>query len=582
MIERVLSRKRIAVLLPSLAIVGAVLYTGWLVLQVRADFQQIERDTDELRAAASAADPAAARDALSSLQSATSSAHGRTDGAWWTALTHLPVVGDDAHGVARVAAVSDRLAREGVGPLLDAVELTDGITVDGGVDLDVVRGLEGPVARGARAFRAAESDLSVLEAGDFLPAVEGRYEEVEDEIGRLADSLESARRALDVVPSMAGAEGPRTYLLVFQNNAEIRATGGLPGAWSVIRADGGQLEMGRQGSAADFPALQRPVLPLSEAERRIYDEQLGTYFQDANFTPDFPRAAELMAARWEQSFGGRLDGVISLDTVTISYLLAGTGPVDVPGATLTPDNATSELLSNTYLQLEDPAAQDERFRAVSRAVFDAVTGALPSPLELVRGAARAAGEGRILVRSFEPVDQRALAGTRVAGELSAGDDDSPQVDISLNDATGAKMSYYLRYDVDVRAEGCSGDAQSLAGAVRMGSTISPSEVDSLPEYVSGGGRYGTDVGSQLVLLRIHGPVGGSVHRVRVDGRVVNQEPVVQDGRPVVTLVALLSPSRNVDITWQMRTGPGQWDDVDVGVTPSIEPGDLNHVAKSAC
>ena len=41
---------------------------------------------------------------------------------------------------------------------------------------------------------------------------------------------------------MAGADGPRDYLLVFQNNAEIRATGGLPGSWARLHAEDGKLE----------------------------------------------------------------------------------------------------------------------------------------------------------------------------------------------------------------------------------------------------------------------------------------------------------------------------------------------------
>ena len=80
---------------------------------------------------------------------------------------------------------------------------------------------------------------------------------------------------------------------------------------------------------ARFPS---PVLPQSAAERQIYDGQIAEYFQDTNFTPEFPRTAELVREMWQRTQQQQLDGVLSLDTVTLSYLLRATGPVDAPGA----------------------------------------------------------------------------------------------------------------------------------------------------------------------------------------------------------------------------------------------------------
>ncbi len=149
---------------------------------------------------------------------------------------------------------------------------------------------------------------------------------------------------------MLGADRPREYLLLFQNNAEIRATGGMPGSWARISAENGRIDMVEQGTASDFPTADSPVVPLTEAEVAVYGEEYGAYFQDPGFAPDFQRGAEIWAAHWARRFPDvDLDGVLAIDPVAMSYLLDGTGPVSAEGRRLTSSNAVEELLSRPYL-----------------------------------------------------------------------------------------------------------------------------------------------------------------------------------------------------------------------------------------
>ncbi len=101
---------------------------------------------------------------------------------------------------------------------------------------------------------------------------------------------------------MLGKEGPRKYLLVFQNNAEVRATGGLPGSVSLLNVNDGQIELTRQVTGSSFGRRSGNVLPLSAAEKQLFGSQFGEFFLNANVTPDFPRAAELWRARWEETY----------------------------------------------------------------------------------------------------------------------------------------------------------------------------------------------------------------------------------------------------------------------------------------
>ncbi len=67
-----------------------------------------------------------------------------------------------------------------------------------------------------------------------------------------AASLSSkASYAVRLLPTMLGMEGKRDYLVLFQNNAEIRATGGIPGAFATMSANHGTHLLGRAGKRVD-------------------------------------------------------------------------------------------------------------------------------------------------------------------------------------------------------------------------------------------------------------------------------------------------------------------------------------------
>lgn len=587
MIARVLTRRKVLAALIAV-VVAAVTYTAWIGWQIKQDLQGAQSSVATLQSSLSDGDAAAARAAFSDLRDSASAARETADGRWWGALTKVPLFGDDAEGVRGLARAVDTIADRAADPLIDSAELVDQVNVPGsgstpgGVDLAVVRRLEAPVAAAHAGFAAAAEQIGPLESDGYAGVLKSRFNAFRSDVLGTRDGLAAGIQAIDLAPSMLGEDGPRNYLLVFQNNAEIRATGGMPGSWALLRAENGRLSMQRQGTGGSFGGeLPEPVLPLSAAETRIYGTQLGTYFQDAGFTPDFPRSAALFEARWARQYDEQLDGVLALDPVALSYLLKGTGPVDVAGRSLTSDNVVDELLSRPYRTL-DTTKQDALFQQAAKAIFEAATGELPAPLDFARGLNRAADEGRLLVASFHEDESEQLSDSRVAGALTGDDGDVPHVDIGLNDATGSKMSYYLRYFARVNARSCSGDTQGLSGSMTMSQAISPAAAAALPESVTGGGNYGTQPGSQLVLVRLYAPFGGSLDRIVLDGKEVKARRVDLDGRQAAMVVVLLSSVDDIVLTWQMTSGPGQTGDGELGLTPSVVPGSNDSSFESAC
>ena len=249
------------------------------------------------------------------------------------ALTHAPFFGDDAHGLRVLASTLALVSTDGVAPMAESVDELDRLNAGDRIDLDARGVTSGADEPGQPSLLGSRQPTSIrLTPRGSLGFFDQRYEDYAEQLDSAASSLASADTAAQVLPDMIGADGERDYLLLFQNNAEIRATGGMPGSWAHIHAEDGRLEMVEQGTASDFPTADEPVVPLTDAELAVYGKEYGLFFQDPGFAPDFQRGAEIWEAHWERQFPEiELDGVLALDPVGMSYLLEGTGPVTVRG-----------------------------------------------------------------------------------------------------------------------------------------------------------------------------------------------------------------------------------------------------------
>lgn len=577
-----LTRRRVLSLV-ALILVAALAWTVWIAFQTARDLRTAEQAVDRIRVAVSSGDAAARENAIGDLAAAARDAKERTDGAWWSALTLIPFVGDDVGGVRDLSASLDLVASDAIVPLGATVDDLDSLVSNGRVDVEVIRGLEPKIDVAHAAFVSASDLVGSRDSSGFAGVFKSRYDKYVTEVSSLARDLAAAETAVRVLPRMLGGDSPRQYLLIFENNAEIRATGGLPGSWALVKANDGRLQMARQGAATDFGVYSDPIGDITPAEEVLFGREMGRFFQDPNFTPDFPRAASVFNAFWEKEFpGDPLDGVVSIDVVSLSYLLEGTGPLQAGQLALTAENAVDLLLSDVYEE-PDPDQQNEIFQEVARGVFESLTSNPQDPIALVEALSRSVRERRFHVAPFRRADAEAIAGTLVEGGMGTDRTPGPSVYVALNDATASKMSYYLRYTSEVQAQSCIDGVQDLQGKLVLSQTISPAEASALPDYVTGTNSIGKPRGSQFVRVHLFAPKLGTISDVKINGRAVAMPTVVEvQDRPAVTLAVLVESLSDEIITYRMTSGPGQTADGMLFQTPSVVPGTSEAPIRSAC
>jgi len=231
------------------------------------------------------------------------------------------------------------------------------------------------LAEASAALEQADARASAIDTEGTLPQISEAVAELVGLVDETATVVSGLDTAAALLPRMLGADGARDYLLLFLNNAELRAGGGIPGALSVLTADDGALAITAQSTASRLGEFEAPPTPLTDAERTLFGETTGLFMQNVTATPQFSRSAELARAMWAERQGQSVDGVIGIDVGALARILEATGPIELAGGVqLTSDNAVQVLLSDVYRDIPEPAQQDLFFADAAQRIFAAVTG----------------------------------------------------------------------------------------------------------------------------------------------------------------------------------------------------------------
>ncbi|MGC4892620.1 DUF4012 domain-containing protein [Micromonospora sp. DT31] len=541
---------------------GWVAFRGW---QARAHLVNAAGLAEELSVQVLDGDMARAQRTLSALQEQAVAARDATEGPAWRLGRRMPYAGDDLTAVREVSVAVDDLARLAF-PTLLRVDLASLVPKQGRLDLGRLRAVSAEVTAADEAVRRTAARLAQVPTERLVTQVREAVTALRAELDRLGHLTSAADRGARLLPPLLGGDGPRTYLLVSQNPAELRATGGMFGAYAVLRAQDGRIRLLDQGSSSSLASFD-PPLPVDPQASRIWGDLPGMFPADVNLAPDFPAAAALYREMVRRRTGTTVDGVLAVDPVVLSYLLGAIGPVAVPGGpVLTADTAVRTLLSDSYRDL-GAKDQDEFFARAAARVFEALFTKPADPRAFLAVFGRSIGERRILFWSVRSEEQRALAGTRLAGHLPE-KDTVPTVGVFLNDGSGAKLGYYLRFTATLTVGDCQPDGRrELRLRVRVHSTAPRSGLTrSVTGLALAGDKY-----TARTFVSVHTPTAGAVLTGRLDGRDTAMGSGLDGRRQVAVAKVETGPgqTRTLDVTVLTgRTGAGT---AELVLTPTATP-----------
>lgn len=173
---------------------------------------------------------------------------------------------------------------------------------------------------------ATNALLSDLPLDDMIPSVSTRLVDLQS----FGELLGPILKLAPSFPRLAGMDEPRTYLLLIQNNHELRATGGFITAIGSLRIE--------QGDIAELNFSDSYEIANNQVDHPWAPEPMQRYLgidlmflRDVNWSPDFPTTAQLARTIYGLDEGIYVDGVISVDLNAVQTLMGGIGPIRLPG-----------------------------------------------------------------------------------------------------------------------------------------------------------------------------------------------------------------------------------------------------------
>ncbi|MBI2598955.1 DUF4012 domain-containing protein [Candidatus Curtissbacteria bacterium] len=390
-----------------------------------------------------------------------------------TPLRVIPLIGwyvaDAQRGVSAAASGLDAAttAAAAITPYADVLGLKgEGTFLGGTAQERLAKAIEaiskiGPQMDSVGASLAkTRKDVDAIQSWRYPNFLPGRPGAKIDNIKKAVDQVESlivdSRPLLLVLPQIMGQDKESKYLVLFQNDKELRPTGGFITAYAHFRVNRGIIAS--EGSD-DIYRLDNTLLKRIPAPPPIikYLPGVSTFnLRDTNLSPDYTTSIKLFEDLYQATAGAKdIDGIIALDTQFVLSLMEVLGPVDAYGTKFTIDTVEECACPQIIYELERYADQPVAYEKGSRKdiigvlmqslmtkTFNAPKGQWPNLLEAVVNNLR---EKHLLLYFHDPKVQEAVEKINFAGRIYQYDGDY----LHINEANfgGAKSNLYIQEKV---------------------------------------------------------------------------------------------------------------------------------------
>lgn len=216
------------------------------------------------------------------------------------------------------------LAAEGLALTAPALGAADGEQMDALASLVQQRSADFTLLA-ERADRANVALLSISTAG-VHPVLAERLAQVQS----LSPLMGPALQTTPAFPDLLGMRSPVTYLVLFQNNHELRGTGGFISAVGELTLSRGRISNLDTTDGYNIYSKDIEYAPAPEAMQKYLKTEI-LVFRDANWSPDLPTSARTARQLYEQVRDAKIDGVVTVDLNAVQLIIDAMGGIEVEG-----------------------------------------------------------------------------------------------------------------------------------------------------------------------------------------------------------------------------------------------------------
>lgn len=311
-----------------------------------------------------------------------------------------------------------------------------------------------------------KTELASIDANRYPEKLQGR--EIRSQIiqaqnvsAGAATALTEFRPVIEQLPAAAGADGKRRkYFVLFQNDNELRPTGGFLTAYSVIFVENGKVTPEKSDDIYELDKKFAKKMPIPPILGKYLTTEKYFNLRDMNIDPDFKTSMDQFLENYKSVAGEPkdIDGIIAVDTKVLTDLLTVLGPVEIPGyGTFSAENdpscdcpqiihALSEIITRPtpYIKVDRKGILGPMMGAILQKAYSAPHQLWPKLFEVAWQDVQARS---VQFNFFDPNFQAAAEKINAAGRIAmdpAAEDFLAIIDANLG---GAKSNLYVTNSV---------------------------------------------------------------------------------------------------------------------------------------
>lgn len=199
---------------------------------------------------------------------------------------------------------------------------------DGGTILDSLEGFSYHGLKALQDAKKLEKELAKININNLPTKYQEQFKDLEKKLEFLGHNLEELIGIISKLHDLLGKSQDKRYLLIFQNNAELRGSGGFLGSYAIVDLKEGGIKNLVVPAGGSYDTEGSMTVSV-KAPKPLWLVNPLWHFWDANWWPDWPTTAKNLMWFYEKSGGSSVDGVITFTPTVLESLLEITGPIDM-------------------------------------------------------------------------------------------------------------------------------------------------------------------------------------------------------------------------------------------------------------
>lgn len=419
------------------------------------------------------------------------SAYEKLSGPFTAPARIIPVVSQHVEAISMAARQGSVLATSAQRALISA-DLEQILNQSGNLDLNQLKAINTELVSSRQALIASYNHLQHTHSPWLIPLLSKQITKVQGQLYDTHQELAVAELATGIAPGFLGAEGKRTYLVLFLQPAEAREFGGFVGAYGILNTDNGHISLAETGSFGSFAQHTAKLTGLERFPRSYLQQRPDVFPQNITGIADLTTIAHALrdlSPQWRDDPTFEIDAVITIDPYGLAAILDLVGPVTIEDhpVPIGSSNVVDFLLREQYVGADDHDERKEALYVLAEGAFERLLSTqLPAPNRIVEVFKPLAGSNRIAISSFDSAESELFARLSIDGSLprlpEQANGELDLLGVFTATATPSKLDSYAERDVTYRVHL---DPVSGKATGELTVTLANNVPASASNYVSG-------------------------------------------------------------------------------------------------